>query len=218
MLLGSAQTLRGKMFRNRYFLCRHGESESNVLDRISCNEEIGVERHPLTGRGKEQVRDSATRLLPFLDERSRIICSPYLRTRETAEIIAAVCGLGAPEIDRRLRERECPDLNGWPSSDFRKEIWEVDKRDPLAVKGETVFQVLARMSSLVEDFEQADSETVVILVTHHDPALILHSGINGRKVNCHFEYPLLSQGEWRSLLLEDGPRRRKDICPTRLQA
>src|SRR5689334_13436516 len=44
---------------------------------------------PLSARGRRQVQDIARQLLDMGAEFSRIVCSPLLRTRETADAMAA---------------------------------------------------------------------------------------------------------------------------------
>jgi broad specificity phosphatase PhoE len=104
---------------DRLYLVRHGQSEGNVA-RDAADEagshEIDVEVRdvdvPLSDLGRQQAQ-AAGRWFAALapDERPEIILSsPYVRARQTAEIIRTEGGLsGGPArtiIDERLRERE----------------------------------------------------------------------------------------------------------------
>lgn len=86
---------------------RHGESEANVL-RIFSNVR---DKYPLTDRGIEQVTSAAKEMASLsLDG---IICSPVLRTRQTAEIAADILRLNL-EVDDRIRETDLHSLEGKP--------------------------------------------------------------------------------------------------------
>jgi probable phosphoglycerate mutase len=103
----------------RLYLVRHGQSEGNVA-RDAADEagahEIGIESRdvdvPLSELGRKQA-EAAGRGVAALakDQRPEIILSsPYIRARETAEIIcregALAGGAAHTIVDERLRERE----------------------------------------------------------------------------------------------------------------
>ncbi|GAC1603314.1 MAG: histidine phosphatase family protein [Myxococcales bacterium] len=100
------------------WIVRHGESAGNVareaaelhrLERI----EIAARRDmdvPLSTLGEEQARAFGRWLgeQPRLQRPTVVLCSPYLRARETARLALAEAGLGdlRVAVDERLRERE----------------------------------------------------------------------------------------------------------------
>jgi broad specificity phosphatase PhoE len=101
------------------WLVRHGQSQGNVA-RDAAHEaglhEIAIDVRdvdvPLSDLGLEQA-EAAGRWFAALPPGERpeiILCSPYLRARQTAEAICAAGGLaGGPArsiVDERLRERE----------------------------------------------------------------------------------------------------------------
>src|SRR5688500_9023180 len=103
----------------RLWLVRHGQSQGNVA-RDAAHEAglatIDIDMRdvdvPLSGLGFKQA-ETAGRWFASLpkDERPEVIlCSPYLRARQTAELICKAGALaGGPAksiIDERLRERE----------------------------------------------------------------------------------------------------------------
>ncbi|MFL6764623.1 MAG: histidine phosphatase family protein [Sphingomicrobium sp.] len=103
----------------RLWLVRHGQSQGNVA-RDAADEaghhEIDIEVRdvdvPLSALGHKEA-EAAGRWFASLprDERPELIlCSPYVRARQTAEIIceqgALAGGPARPIIDERLRERE----------------------------------------------------------------------------------------------------------------
>ena len=70
------------------YFTRHGETVWNVENKI-----CGVTDIALTDRGREQARALGRQLAAGEQGITRILCSPLVRAKETAEIIAAETGL-----------------------------------------------------------------------------------------------------------------------------
>ena len=103
----------------RLWLVRHGESQGNVAREIADragHHEIGIDIRdvdvPLSEFGHLQAKAAGDWFasLPSDERPEVIISSPYLRTKQTAQIIceagALAGGPAQPHIDERLRERE----------------------------------------------------------------------------------------------------------------
>lgn len=88
------------------FFVRHGESNSNVdgIHRGSKAE--------LTERGKQQAKDVASRIQRIGVD--TLISSPYLRARQTAEIIGEACHLEIEESDLYIERKRPTDVHGLP--------------------------------------------------------------------------------------------------------
>ena len=97
------------------FLVRHGETEWNRDDRRQ-----GQKDSPLTARGADQVEAVAKRIATLIAGQPdwRLVASPLGRTRQSAEIISAACGLPI-EYDPRLMEVSFGIWEGlsWPEID-----------------------------------------------------------------------------------------------------
>ncbi len=79
------------------YLMRHGIAADRESWRGSDAD------RPLTERGSRRVEEVAKALGIFVDRFDRIVTSPYLRARETAEIVAALRGGGREtELDGTL--------------------------------------------------------------------------------------------------------------------
>lgn len=154
----------------RIILVRHGESQGNIDDHIY---EI-VPDHALrmTERGRAQVIATGRRLRELIDGESlRMWVSPYVRTRETAQLL----DLGVPTDDMRLEPR------------LREQDW-ANFQDPVRIKeekairneyghfwyrftnGESGSDVYDRVSTFLEslhrNFAEPDMEENVVIVTH----------------------------------------------------
>lgn len=82
-------------------LVRHGQTDWNRTGRIQGTADV-----PLNDTGRAQARDAAEQLRALVaDTPTAMVSSDLSRARETAVIIAATLGLGAPTVMRGLRER-----------------------------------------------------------------------------------------------------------------
>jgi len=98
-----AREVEVEMAPKQIYLIRHGETEGTVDGRFS-----GRTDHPLTPRGMDQVARLAESLpVRLFDPGAEVWCvaSPLLRTRQTAEAVAARRGLTVV-TDDDLREMD----------------------------------------------------------------------------------------------------------------
>jgi isoleucyl-tRNA synthetase len=104
-VIGSVEELKKhvKKSGNTYFVMRHGEAENNVRNISDLTNE---QKFALTEKGRNDVRQRGKELKA--GKITRIFASPFARTSETAEIMAAELGIAPHEIvfDDRLREGE----------------------------------------------------------------------------------------------------------------
>lgn len=137
------------MIKKAIFM-RHGESLANVQNVISED----LKKYPLTERGMEQVLFSAEQLrgLKF----DGVICSPLLRTKQTAKTVADVMGLDVVENDK-IREAGLGPYNG-------SKVENVPKLSREDLGMESWNSQAKRMRSVLEDYDGC-----YILVTHSLP-------------------------------------------------
>jgi 2,3-bisphosphoglycerate-dependent phosphoglycerate mutase len=119
MLSAVEETAMRQNWPERLWLVRHGQSQGNVA-RDAADEaglhEIGIEIRdvdvPLSELGVKQAKAAGRWFasLPSQDRPEIILSSPYVRAKQTAEIICKKGALaGGPArtiVDERLRERE----------------------------------------------------------------------------------------------------------------
>jgi broad specificity phosphatase PhoE len=146
----------------RLLLIRHGESEGN-RDRVFTR----TPEVPLTPVGRTQARATAElvrgRFAPAL-----LVSSPFIRARQTAEIIGEVLGLPLA-IEEDLRERSYGDYAGLPYETARAEF------DPHAYwhwrppGGETLEEVAVRVGRALD--------RITARADHHDALVVSHGGV-----------------------------------------
>jgi 2,3-bisphosphoglycerate-dependent phosphoglycerate mutase len=108
----------------RIFLIRHGQSEAN-LDK-SINTRLPDHKIELSGEGREQAAAVGKFLARTLtrSRRLRILCSPYIRARQTSDLIEKALLANAITFDKReaieLRELQFGLFDGIADEDLPK--------------------------------------------------------------------------------------------------
>ncbi|MEZ6184307.1 MAG: histidine phosphatase family protein [Planctomycetota bacterium] len=185
--------------RNTYYGLRHGESEANVQGLIACDPETALKGFGLSERGRTQVQASAAAQALALAG-AKVVTSDFARARQTAEIAAHVLGVEPPRTDLRLRERWFGELEGEPATRYA-EVWALDREDPTHTEFgvEAATAVVARLSSLIRELEEAHEGQTVLLVSHGDPLQLLGTALGGRSPGVHRELAPWQPGEVRRL-------------------
>lgn len=154
-------------------LARHGATLWSLEKRFSG---LGGFDAPLAPVGEEQARALADEVRTRHGV-TRVVASPLLRTRQTAEIVADAIGLPV-DVDEGLAE--CS-FGEWDGLTFR----EVGERYPEALRawlgsvevappgGESFAQVRTRVSAALARIEAASPSERVLVVTHVSPIKIL---------------------------------------------
>jgi len=118
-VVGSLDELKQltKKSGNTYYSLRHGEADSNVESRISADPTEPVH---LTEQGKAQVAKAAEELKKC--DIDVVITSPFVRTRETTEIVVKAIGCKPEQVvvDAALSEYNHGFLNGQTLIEFHK--------------------------------------------------------------------------------------------------
>lgn len=147
---------------------RHGESEANLLWEFSN----GLDKHPLTDKGRQQAYDLAQRLkgLPFT------ICytSPILRAVQTAEILSAELGIPCQLADP-LREFDVGIFEGrsdkasWQQFFQLVDTWLVDKDWQQRIEGgESFLDIQQRFLPFIDNLvhQYSGTQAQLLLVGH----------------------------------------------------
>ncbi len=157
-----------KKQKNEFYIMRHGEADHNV----KCIEECGMDpENHLTQLGKSQVEDAKRKSNVDFDI---IISSPYLRTIETAEMMA-----NGKEIliDEHFREINL----GIYDKQKGSKIFEDLGINYLKLKtkiggGESHGEVMSRMMRGIYDLEEIYENKKILIVTHGGPMRMAIAG------------------------------------------
>jgi alpha-ribazole phosphatase len=162
-------------------IARHGRTEANASGRLQ-----GRLDYPLDELGRAQAAAMGAALAGRPAGVGRIVTSPLLRTRQTAEAIAEATG--APiEVDERWIELDYGEYDGLPLAEVPASVWSAWRGDPAFAPpgGESLLDVGARVraaadelagelvaaSASAPDRDRADApaEQDVVVVTHVSP-------------------------------------------------
>ncbi len=160
---------------NKYFVVRHGQSEANVDHTIS-SQDISI--HPLTEQGREEAKNAAHKI----EKPDIIIASDFLRTKQTAEIIAEHFGIDKSEIkfDQRLREINAGDFNGKTWEDYDQYFSDTeDHLTKTLPNGENSMMVKQRVMSLLLEVDSEYKDKTICIVSHGLPLYMMWLGKDG---------------------------------------
>jgi len=138
-------------------LVRHGRTAENAAGLL-----LGRADPPLDAVGRAQ----ATALVAALPKPDRVVSSPLLRARQTAE------AFGAPvSLDERWIELDYGTLDGTPLSETRPEIWEQWRADIAFVPagGESLATLGSRVREACDALASLAADSEVVVVTHVSP-------------------------------------------------
>ncbi len=158
-----------KKLKNRYFVMRHGQAESNEKGIIVGDPKIGTKRFGLTEKGIHEVKDSVSK--SGLDKNTIIYSSDFLRTKQTAELASKLLGSKELIFTEKLRERAFGKFEGCGSEEY-EQVWEED-RNHESNSVEPVEKIIDRMTSLISEIEGKYKNKTILLVSHGDPILML---------------------------------------------
>jgi probable phosphoglycerate mutase len=156
----------------RLLLIRHAESEGNRDRCFTPHPEI-----PLTARGRAQA-DAAAALIAERFAPARIVSSPFLRARQTADILAMRLGL-AVEVEHDLRERSYGELAGAPYSTPRVGYDPASYWTWRPPGGETLDEVMLRAGAVLDRLVRAAPDEEIVVVSHGAVMMALDCHVRG---------------------------------------
>ncbi len=164
IVVDSLMTLKkySKKSKNKYFVMRHGEAENNARRIYSSNQSI----NHLTEKGKEEVKQTIKDLKN--KKITKIFSSPFLRTKETAEMVADSLGYPRENIvfDQRIRELDFGDFSERSVDDFWKHVtgvWGFDSQIP---GGESYQDGKNRIGEFLYEIDLKFKNETILIVSH----------------------------------------------------
>lgn len=188
------------LLRNTYWLMRHGHSEANEAGLIVSSSKSGINQYGLTTTGRQQVLESADDNAALLSRVDRIFSSDFLRTHQTAAIIAEQFNIDL-ELEPALRERFFGQWEGKSSANYRL-VWDADQQDPRHVRWnvESVHHVALRLVEFIHHLDRTSNGCRYLIVSHGDPLQILLTSAVGADLSQHRDMKSLETAECRPLL------------------
>jgi probable phosphoglycerate mutase len=141
-------------------LLRHGETDANAKAVVQ-----GHSPTPLNPLGHEQARLLAARLVNWQPRIDALITSDLPRALQTAEPIAAACGL-APTCDAAWRERGLGEFEGQAVGEL--ELWRLASGENTPPGAESVAEFQDRIRTALLALSRPGDGTIAV-VTHGGP-------------------------------------------------
>lgn len=176
LVIDSIEELKkhAKKSGNKYFVMRHGESENIVKKIVSSDRDAP---YGLTDRGRSQIEERIPKLKKY--GITRIIASPFIRTKESAKIVGSALGLPAEE-DARLGEFNLGSFSGKSRDSFLS--FEAEHMhnysDPIQ-NGESYLDAKRRFGSVLYELEQKYTDETILIVSHSVATEVLEAVVAG---------------------------------------
>jgi uncharacterized phosphatase len=163
----------------RILFVRHGKSIANATA------VVGTPDTPLSEEGLEQARTTGQDLRS--ENVSKIICSPFIRAQQTAEIIAGELGLPLSDIEiiPDFYERRMGDLEGKPKQHETAYFYENDTENNF----EPQQALIERMQKALVEIKVIASKTngTTVVVGHATSGFYFLQVAKGKKAFTEFD-------------------------------
>ncbi len=177
-VIGSIEEIKEKSRgTNKYFVMRHGEAESNIQGIVSAKKDAP---HNLTSKGRDEVETSAEKIKK--EKVSVIIASPFVRTSETAFLVAVKLGLSKESVifDDRLGELNAGEFHGKSWADYYDYFSSPDEKlEKSPPGGETVLDMKRRIGEFLYEMDRKYEGENILFVTHGLSTLLLFAVAKG---------------------------------------
>ncbi len=186
-VVGSIEDLKDKTKKsgNKYFVMRHGESESNIKNNMHGVVSSRAETvDHLTLKGQAQVGKTAKYLKG--KKFDLIFVSPFMRTRETLDILKKNLGFKDEQIifDERLVELNAGDFEGKPWDEYRGMFKNEKDRFMSPIHGgESLLDVKKRMGDFIYELEEKYQDKKILIISHGSPLWMFFCVLNGFNVD-----------------------------------
>ena len=143
-------------------LVRHGQTAVNAEGRLQ-----GRIDAPLTDLGRRQAAASGAALG---GEVTRVVVSPLLRARQTAEAFGLAASIRV-DVDERWVELDYGEWDGQPLRSMPAEGWDAWRADPAFAPpgGESLVALAERVRSACDDLAGDARDGDVVVVSHVSP-------------------------------------------------
>ncbi|MFA5857267.1 MAG: histidine phosphatase family protein [Candidatus Pacearchaeota archaeon] len=193
------------VLKNRYIGIRHGESLCNVYGILNGDLNFSNE-YPLSEDGRNRVIRNINSAfeIGFLKSPLIIFSSPFLRAKETAEILSKKSKKSPVHLAYDLRERDFLSLER-QSNNWGRLLWDFDKKDPNHhyKNSENPLEMQERTTIFVKELEKMYNEETIVFVSHGDTLRNLEASFYNLSLNQAIEKIKLQEpGEIREYLLK----------------
>lgn len=203
-VVGSLEELsESAYYNNKFIILRHGEATANVEELIAAGPEKGNHISKLTEAGKKRAVAVAKELKK--KKIDIIYASPYLRTKDTAKIVAKETK-SKIIIDDRLKEINDGIFN-WGKIEEQKKFFEspIEEFTKIPPSGENLNQVKNRVFEFIREVNVKYQNKTILIVSHGDPLWVLEAAAKNLSNEENLKLSYINTGEWREIKLSNMP-------------
>lgn len=186
------------------YLVRHGRTEANAGGRLQGRIDLPID---------EVGRAQAAAVTSVLSKVDRVVCSPSLRARQTAEVFGI-----EPELDERWLEMDYGDFDGVAMADVPRDVWAQWITDPnfRPPGGESLQEMGDRVFAACDDLLEAARTSDIVVVSHATPIKAAMAWALGVDVTITWRSQIDQASVTKILIRDRGPALHAfNIVPTR---
>lgn len=163
---------------NKYFLLRHGQTIYQK-NRTRVNYLADADfKLSITEEGEEMIKTAAESLKE--EKISLIFASPFLRTKQSAEIAAQILGIEKINYDDRLVDIKMGGFAGKTYKEYEDFFSEKSERfEKKPEGGESWNDIILRLKSFLNDIENDYEKKTILVISHADPLWLLAGLLRG---------------------------------------
>jgi isoleucyl-tRNA synthetase len=170
---------------NTYYIMRHGYSSRKEDTKMIIASRIESDTYYMTKEGKEQIEKSVKKLALVEDDIDFIYTSPFIRTKEAAELAGKMLHKNVQTDDRLLEIRHGLSCEGKSHTvcSFRDGRDDFDQNEG---EGESYNDVRRRVVEFITELETKYRNKKILIVSHGDPLWLLDttaSGLTYKEIN-----------------------------------
>ena len=166
----------------KIILVRHGQTLANVK-KVFYGRDNQDPNTLLTETGKKQAKRLANDLKN--EQIDLIICSPLIRTIETAKIINTKHNAKI-KIDKRIADIKIDINYAGKDAQLYLDVLQKDFWHGRLGKSETSKELFKRIKNFIDDLKKYRNKNTILIVSHEDPIKIMKSIFEKRKYD--FKY------------------------------
>ncbi|MSR71321.1 MAG: isoleucine--tRNA ligase [Candidatus Taylorbacteria bacterium] len=179
--MGSLSELKNKTSRgNTFIVMRHGECVHNVQNILSTKADVP---HHLTEKGKEEVMISAEKLKK--EKIDVVITSPFVRTKETTDIVAGIINYPKDKIivDDRITEIKAGVFDGKAINEYHAQFKTQEEYFTKTLEGgENFNDIRKRVGNFIYDIDSKYENKTILIVSHDTTVWLLFAVGEGKTI------------------------------------
>ena len=163
---------------NKYFLLRHGQTiyqKNNTRINYPADADFKLS---ITEEGEKMIKTAVKSLEK--ENINVIFSSPFLRTKQSAEIAVKILGIEKINYDDRLTDIKMGEFAGKTYKEYEKFFSDkLERFEKRPTGGENWNDITARLQSFLNDVEKGYKEKNILVISHADPLWLLAGLLRG---------------------------------------